>query len=339
MSVPSLPCFESFAFSRPDRGEIVADFAQVFDEKPPRQDDRPTIGADRAAVCADGDAIGMFSTFRAGDRLMIGADGRGICADGAAVGTFFRPIFVDLGSNRVRNLKFGPQTADQHSGAPPTVSTGPFTDRYWSELRAEPEMVAALTAVIPIIAAHQAELKLSNADLAELQAMSDRFIQSSQAATTAALQLKAALATKDRDKQAAMACIRKWAKVWRADLSIPDPLLERVMASKHRVPGTRRGLLPPANLQAKADGQGYVGLTWETGGNPRGTLYVIESFDASAQVWRTIGVATSRRFAWSTTPGEQIAFRIRAQRRGRWSEASNEVVLWNGLGPSFRAAA
>lgn len=89
----------------------------------------------------------------------------------------------------------------------------------------------------------------------------------------------------------------------------------------------------PDNLTTVLNPQGVVVLKWGTGGNKRGTSYILERCLAPDGEWEFVSSQTATRFKdYGRTPGVWISYRVRAQRSGRLSLYSNPASVYQPNG-------
>jgi hypothetical protein len=159
------------------------------------------------------------------------------------------------------------------------------TSQYITEIEADAALAQALIAYHATAAANAATLGLNPANLTELLNAANEFnadLQSWIATSTAA---KEALVNKNQQKAASKAVVSKWAKVFRANLAIPDSLLAELMLPPHKTPGTKTPPSQPTNLVADADGLGLVKLRWSRNGNNATTVFEIQTRASAADEW------------------------------------------------------
>lgn len=202
------------------------------------------------------------------------------------------------------------------------------------------ELNTALTNFNTVCAANATALGLSPANLTEIAGASSAFTTQFNGATAAKAAAKSAVANKDIQKKTSRGIVGKWAKTFRANPNVPDNLLEQLMLPPHKTPGTKTNPTQPMNLVASADGNGVVKLTWSRNGNREGTQFLVESRNSPTADWEQIGGTTQAKFTNQAVPGQYVAYRVTATRRGLFSPASTPVVLWeNGGGMSLSLAA
>jgi hypothetical protein len=214
------------------------------------------------------------------------------------------------------------------------------TNEYLTEILGDPEYVAALQMVLPIINANKTVLNVSTAQYTELSNLVTAYTTQYGTANTAKAAAKSAVAQKDINKKATRTVINSWAKTWRANPAVPDALLESLLIAPHNVIPNHTPPSTPAQLVALADGQGYVELRWKKNGNKPGTQFVIEKQSEAGNDWDFAGVTTKSKFETSANPGTYIAYRVTAVRAGEHSNPTAAVVLWNnGQTGALRVAA
>lgn len=215
-----------------------------------------------------------------------------------------------------------------------------ITGIYITELRADPALVAALNTILPLINTNKTTLGMTAQQVTDLTNLCNAYITQYNAANTARLAAKAAVASKDANKKTALTSLYSYVKTWRANAAIPDSLLEQLMVAPHNVSGTTTPPVTPLDLVAFSDGQGNIELRWKKSTNKSGTQFVIEQRTSPTEDWTLAGVTTKQKYELTRTPGEYVAFRIIAVRGGMTSNPSIPVSLWdNGSGQTLQIAA
>jgi hypothetical protein len=171
-------------------------------------------------------------------------------------------------------------------------------------------------------------LKLDAAALTALNKTFNDFSAGLVATNAAKAALKSATSAKNANKRTAKALIAQYAKTWRADLNIPDSVLDSMLVPNHQSQGTKTPPAQPLNLSMKVSNVGVITLKWDRNGNKGGTIYSVETADSSTGVWSTFDVTTRSRMAYPGTPGVEVWFRVAAKRNGQTSSYSLPVSLW-----------
>jgi hypothetical protein len=193
--------------------------------------------------------------------------------------------------------------------------------------------------MVQTVAANASVLRMDAARLARLEALKNRFHADFDAVLTAKARYAAAITTKDASKQAILDEVRALAKEFRANLAVPDALLEELQMAPHRPPRSRRAPTPPTNLQAALSGLGNVRLTWDRNGNRPNTMFLLERRDDPESDWTLVTATTRTRHSLTVEPGRYVAFRIRAQRGKSTSHPTLPAVLYDSqIPPQSRAA-
>lgn len=203
---------------------------------------------------------------------------------------------------------------------------------YITEIDADGDLNTAVANFNTVCIANAATLSLTPANLTEIAAAATSFEGSLNSAIASKATSKGLVEAKDLQKKATKAVISKYAKIFRANLAVPDNLLDQLMVPHHKTPGTKTPPTEPLDLTASADGNGLVLLKWNRNGNRAGTQYFIEVRTDPQAEWTISGGTTKVQFSYQAAPGVYIAFRIVAARNGMTSPASVPVSLWENGG-------
>ena len=189
---------------------------------------------------------------------------------------------------------------------------------------------SALESFLEAAAANAAALGLSPE---EIEAMSTEFAayhQAVVAVVTARAKLAAAVTAKEELKANARAMVNSAAKAWRANIAIPEEILELVQVAPHRAPKALTAPNVVTDVVVTADGGGDLTIRWNPNGNIPRTLYMVETAPTGSGPWTLVATVTAKKFRMQGTPGTPMWFRVRAQRRGISSNACNPVSIWTG---------
>jgi len=209
-----------------------------------------------------------------------------------------------------------------------------------TEITADGELNTALANFNTVCAANAALLALAPGDLTAIAAAATGFNTTYNAATAAKAAAKNSVEAKDIQKKTSKTAVSKYAKLFRANLAVPDNLLDSLMLPHHKTPGSKTPPTQPLDLVGSADGNGLVNLKWKRNGNTQGTQFLLEVRTDPAGPWSISGSTTQTKFGYQAVPGVYIAFRVTATRRNLLSPPSVPIVLWeNGGGMSLRLAA
>lgn len=200
---------------------------------------------------------------------------------------------------------------------------------YITEIVVDGELNTALANFNAVCIANAAALGLVPADLTEIAAAATGFNTNLNTATAAKATAKSAVESKDLQKAASRSVVNKWAKVFRAKTTVSDALLNQLMLPPHKTPGSFTEPTTPTDLVASANGDGVIALKWNRAGNIQSTTFTIEYRTSPSGGWAILGTTTKASFGWESAPGQYIAFRVSATRRGVTSPASTPVVLWD----------
>ncbi len=201
---------------------------------------------------------------------------------------------------------------------------------YITEMNGDAELIPALTNFKTVSAANAVTLGLSLPQQGEISDAATDFEAAMDAWIAAKAAAEAARRAKDEQKSASKAVIAKWAKVFRADVSISDALLGSLMLAPHETPKTNTPPSTPLNLVGNADGNGAIKLRWKRGDNRYGTIFVVEYRTSAAAEWVQHGTTTKTSYDIQWTPGQYVSFRLTAVRSSQKSPVSAPFTFWNG---------
>ena len=119
---------------------------------------------------------------------------------------------------------------------------------YITEISADGDLNTALNNFNAVCVANAALLGLSPANLTEIAAASTAFTTTFNSATAAKAAAKNSIEAKDIQKKSSKAVISKWAKTFRANLAVPDNLLDSLMLPHHKTPGSKTPPAQPLDL-------------------------------------------------------------------------------------------
>jgi hypothetical protein len=201
---------------------------------------------------------------------------------------------------------------------------------YITEIKKEGDLDAAAANFATLCGTNALVLGLSPANITEITNAATNFHTQFNAAAAAKANAKSIVEGKDIQKRTTKSVIAKWAKVFRANQAVPDTLLEALMLPTHNPPKVVTPPTKPTDLSATIDGTGDMTLRWNRAGNIKGTQFIIEYQTSAGGAWTMLDTVTSASYKTNWGPGQYIAFRIKAKRKGTTSGASLPLVLWNG---------
>ncbi|MGE0000663.1 MAG: hypothetical protein AB7F50_05840 [Fimbriimonadaceae bacterium] len=204
--------------------------------------------------------------------------------------------------------------------------------QYITQIEADGSLNTALASFAQTCAANAGPLGLDPSEVIEINNAANNFdthLLDWQNARNAA---KNALTRKDGQKEASRGVVSKFAKRFRANPAVSDPLLASLMLPPHETPGTRTEPTTPAHLVASGDGNGLVSLRWGRNGNTQATVFQVWYRTSPTGEWAALGSTTKTRFEHQWSPGEYVGYRVTASRNSFTSPPSTPVVLWEPAG-------
>ena len=111
--------------------------------------------------------------------------------------------------------------------------------------------------------------------------------------------------------------------------------------TKHRLglkvrPDKRKlaALATPVNVQVSVNFRNENLVTWDTGGNSPNTLYELQASFGEGEPFFTVMTLTGTRYTHQrVVPGQEMIYRVRAQRRTQLSGFSNLAVVYPQAAP------
>ncbi len=168
-------------------------------------------------------------------------------------------------------------------------------------------------------------------DVDELNAMNaafNAFKDDFEAQIAAKAALKASTSAKNISKKAAKIIIAQYAQEWKANLAIPDNILDLLNVPNHVNGRVRTPPTQPLNLRLLIGSTGENTLAWDRNGNNSSTIFNIESASSANGPWTTFDMTTKAKINFSWPQGTTIWFRVNAKRNGQTSPNSQPIALW-----------
>lgn len=178
--------------------------------------------------------------------------------------------------------------------------------------------------------ANKTTLGITTEQLEAMEAIFTTYSDALTAASEAKAAARAAVASKNAAKEAARDEVVKWAKVWRANQSIPDSVLADLMLPPHSTPGTKTPPTTPTDLTFTITPEGVVQLKWKRNGNNSSTVFNVEGSANGTNGWTVVGTTTKSKIPLAGAPGTTWYLRVVAIRGGQYATPTNPVVVWPG---------
>ena len=182
-----------------------------------------------------------------------------------------------------------------------------------------------------VAAANAALLELSPIELTQIATANTAFATTLNARIAASNAARVATMNKDDQKAASLSTVRTFANQFQANPAVPDNLIQSLGLNVRADDPSERPVFQPTNFVALGCDQ-VNSLKWDTNGNFPGTIYMIE-WQLPGGEWQILTACTKSRFEHEgTTAGEQISYRVYAQRDNKKSLPSNvSTVFSNGM--------
>lgn len=204
--------------------------------------------------------------------------------------------------------------------------------QYITDAMPDAEFSTDLANFATVAAANAPALGLQPADISEIQNASTNFTTELNDWTAAKASADNAKTVKNTQRTVSRAVVSKWAKIFRAKVSVSDALLGQLQLAPHNPPASKTPPAQPFDLVANSDGNGNIVLRWNRAGNIQGTQFIIEYRAAANQAWAVLTSTTRASFATTWSPGQYVGYRVIAKRNDQTSPACTPVVLWDGEG-------
>lgn len=197
-----------------------------------------------------------------------------------------------------------------------------------------------------VAAANQAQLGLTDDDLAADTANLVRVAAQVNAACAAAAAAKAANRAKTSARNAAAAAVRAQARRIQAQSDVPNTLRVKLGLPVHKKPGRAGTVAPlmPVALAATPHAGGANTLIWKPAGNKPGTIYVVQALVATPAIkkllaegelqiadgaWAYVTSVSAAKFVHTgCVPGQTMYYRIIAKRGVKSSDPSDAVMVY-----------
>lgn len=209
---------------------------------------------------------------------------------------------------------------------------------YITELKSDVALRNAAPTFSKRTTANKVVLKVAPGDLTALDASIATFETSMDAVDEAKLALKSAVTSKNAAAKALRTKIGAFAKTWRADLTIPNAVLDDVNVPPHETQGSSTPATTPTELSYTLNAQNEIALKWKSNGNKSGTVYNVQTSETGSGTWTVAFTTTKKKATVTGTPGTPLYIRVVAIRGGSVSAPSTPVAVWLGSGEGFALA-
>ncbi|MBL8065518.1 MAG: hypothetical protein JNM34_06630 [Chthonomonadaceae bacterium] len=180
-----------------------------------------------------------------------------------------------------------------------------------------------------VAAANAAALGLTPTQVTSINTANTAFSGTMAAKIAAENAAKVATLNKNDQRLSSLVVIRTFANQFQANPSIPDSLIQALGLNLRTDDPTPRDVFQPLGLVAMGCDQ-LNSLKWDKNGNFPGTIYMIE-WQQPGGAWEILTATTSAKFEHEgTTAGEQVSYRVYAQRGNKKSLPSNVSTVFSG---------
>ncbi len=214
-----------------------------------------------------------------------------------------------------------------------------ITSKYITEMGGDSELMAAAPNFVALANTNKLVLNMSAADVTELQTVVTAFSNQYTAWIAARAALKNSFDTKQASKAALKALVNRWAKAFRANPAVPNPLLAQLLVAPHAPKRSTQVAHQPLGFIGTSTYLGAINLRWSRNGNKPGTQFLVEYRLTPTGSWLTAGTTLKSKFSYQSQPGKFIEFRIKAVRSGTISAPSAPYSFWEYQAPSSLAVA
>lgn len=190
------------------------------------------------------------------------------------------------------------------------------------------QFAAWLTNFVNVCSVEDAALGITPADFATISNAATAFATGLTESDASKATTKAKVTAKDDYRRQVTSIVRRYAREFKANPSIPPALLSNlgIVASNPVGPVTQ-----VTGLQVTGCADGVNKLVWNRSGNAQGTIFIIETKPQGSSNWAIAAAITKASFNHEDQqPGEQIWYRIIASRAGVNAVASLPVAAYGG---------
>ncbi|MBS1715187.1 MAG: hypothetical protein JST30_12710 [Armatimonadetes bacterium] len=180
-----------------------------------------------------------------------------------------------------------------------------------------------------VAAANSGVLGLTPPQIAQLNTANTAYAASLANKIAKANDAKVATMGKNDQRASSLLTVRTFANQWQANPSVPDSLIQQLGLNVHADDPTERPVYQPVNLVANGCDQ-VNSLVWGKNGNFPNTVYMIE-WQLPGGEWEILDSTMKTRYDHEgTTAGEQVSYRVYAQRGAKKSLFSNVSTVFSG---------
>lgn len=184
-----------------------------------------------------------------------------------------------------------------------------------------------ITNFASVATANITALNMTSSQALQLTGLATAFSTSFDDTAEAKTNLASKVATKNTTRLVAEESFRAAAKFVNANNNVSSGLKAELGISMS--PSPAGPVATPLDLTATGFSNGAVKLAWDRAGNAGGTAFLIEAKYGLSTVWSFVAMTTRAKYTHSNqTPGNQITYRVTAQRDGIQSEPSDIAVLY-----------
>lgn len=186
---------------------------------------------------------------------------------------------------------------------------------------------AWITNFVSVATANATLLNLTVGQTTTLNGLATAFSTAYDDSEGSKITTKSKVALKDSMREASEGQIRVTAKVINANPSISNSLKADLGITIAPAPAGPVG--PPSDLLVVGYDNGVNKLSWSRNGNGEGTAFILEARIGTSVNWSYVGMTTKTKFSqMEMTPGEQVMYRVVAQRDDIQSAPSNVAIVY-----------
>ncbi|MCE9557432.1 MAG: fibronectin type III domain-containing protein [Armatimonadetes bacterium] len=183
---------------------------------------------------------------------------------------------------------------------------------------------------VDTVALESSSLGLTPAQVTGLSTTFDNFDTAYTDLETQKATLESAVSVKDSTKASFEALVRRYAKQFRGNVTVPDALLELLNVAPHTVKPSNTSPTQPLALVVTTNSVGQVFLKWNRNGNRSGTTFWIQTKSSANGPWVMVNTTTTSKFTLENYPAGTAAwFRVVAVRRNLHSAPSDFVTIYS----------
>lgn len=190
------------------------------------------------------------------------------------------------------------------------------------------ELAAWVNNFTTVVGANPSEYGLTAAQVTDFTAKNDDFVAKITAHITAEDAATAAIKARDASRKPDESLASYYNTIIKANTDISDAA-KSAAGIDVKKPSTHTPPVTPLGLTVNGYQDGTNILKWEGAGNKQGTQYIVEYRPGTETDFKYLGLASGTTYTHEdAVPGEQCAYRVKAQRANQQSTYSNVAIIY-----------